>query len=82
MVPFIELHSLMHGDTHCPEVRNTQDTADHIPAEVIKDQNLPNRIAIGVQYRCDWRQQGMSLGFIFVAGLDGFVQVEDLLERR
>lgn len=41
----------MNGYAPCTQVINSQDTADDISAHVIEHQNLPDWIAIFVQYR-------------------------------
>lgn len=41
----------MNGNTPGPEVIDSKNTADHIAAHAIEDEDLPYRIAVLVQYR-------------------------------
>ena len=39
------------GHTPSPEVVHAQNTADNISSQIIKDQNLPYRVSVLVEYR-------------------------------
>lgn len=71
----------MHRHAHCPQVGDAQDTADNIATKVIKDQDFPYRFSFGVEDRRNRCEQGVGLGLVLVAGFDGLVQVQNLLER-
>lgn len=50
----------MNGYAPCTEIINPQDAADDITAHIIEYQNLPDWIAIFVQYRGGMRDSSAS----------------------
>ena len=72
----------MHRHSHGSQVANTHHAADYISSEVVKDQNLPDGVAICVEDWRNWSKETVGMSLIGFAGLDGFVEIEDFLEGR
>ena len=71
----------MHCYTHCAQVTDAHNTANDISTKVVKDQDLPNRVAIGVEDRRNRCKQTIGMRLVCFGGFDGLVQVEDFLKR-
>ena len=52
----------MYGDAPSSEVVDTENTAYHIPTQVIKHQDLPYWVAVLVKYRCGFGYQSVRSG--------------------
>jgi hypothetical protein len=46
---YIRWHVQMDGDSPCPEIVDTENAANDIPAQVVKDEDLPYRVSVFVE---------------------------------
>lgn len=77
-------HSQMDGDPPCSQIIDPQDTADDVPAEVVKDQHLPYWFPFRIQNRRGFRGQavGSSRLMLPIGVLLGYmVQIQNSLDR-
>lgn len=72
----------MHCHSHRAQVADAHDTADDISTKVIEDEDFPDGVSFSIENRGNGGQQSVGMGFFRLARLDGFVEVEDLFERR
>lgn len=71
----------MHCHSHGAQITDTHHAADDISTEVIKYQDFPDRVAVGVEDWRNWSEEAIGLSFIGVVRFDRLVQVQDLPER-
>lgn len=71
----------VHGYSHRPQVADTHNTANHVSSQVIKDQDLPDGVAIGVENGCHWGKEAVCEHLFSLASVDRLVEVENLFER-
>jgi hypothetical protein len=71
----------VHGHAHGAQVTDPHDTANDITAEVVKDQDFPNRIAIAVEDGGNRGEQAVGESFFGFARFNCFVEIKNLLKR-
>lgn len=70
----------MNSNTPSPQVIDSQNTADHITALIVKHQDLPYRIAVLVQDGGGMRSR--AFGLAISGQVDIVIQIEDFLDGR
>lgn len=72
-------HSIhVHGNAHGAQVAHPQDAADNISTQVVEDEDLPDGISVGIEYRTHGRQT-IRVGIVALILGNVLVEVEDLL---
>jgi hypothetical protein len=75
----------MYGDSPGAQVRDAEDTTNHISSQVVKDKNLPDGFAVGIEDRSGFGDEAVGEGGIVLcvcAFGRGVVEVEDLFDGR
>ena len=69
----------VYSNTPFAQVIDPQDTRNQVPPQVVKDQNLPDRIAIAIQDRTSLRCQPLRSSILRRAIFRALIEIEDLL---
>ena len=72
----------MNCDTLAPQVVDSQDTADDVPAQVVKDKHLPDRFTVLVEKRVDLVLCVCCIFTRAVGWQEIVVQTQYVLDRR
>lgn len=74
----------MYGHSPSAKIADPQDAAYDIPAEVVEDQDLPNGLAILVQYRRRLVSEAIGVGCVVSRDailILSVIEVEDLFDE-
>lgn len=77
----MRFHLHVHGDAHGSQVAHTHDAANDISSEVIKNQDFPDRVAIGIENRCHRGEEAICKSLFTFTRVDRFVEIENLFQR-